>query len=91
MGKEKVDPKKLFKGKIPKRNPVLEPHDSTVGKRVCVACLMLSAGRGSGLIKPPHSYVEGICRFKAPGVVRYAPGEEAYLAEQKRLDKHVPF
>lgn len=91
MTKPKVDPKMLFKGKILAKNPVLTPHDQRVGSKVCVTCLMLQAGKGSGMIKPPHTYVEGICRFKAPGVVRYAPGEEAFLAEQKRLDQHVPF
>lgn len=88
---KKVDPKTLFKGKIPKKNPVLEPHDPHVGSKVCVACLMLVAHKGSGLLKPPHTFVEGICRFLSPGKERFAPGEEAFLAEQKRLDKHVPF
>lgn len=87
------NPKTMFKGPIRDNSSLFTPGDPVVGSRVCVACLIVLAGKGH-LIKPPHTYVEGICRFQAPGVERkkqYEPGEEEFLAKQKKADKVVPF
>ena len=86
------NPKTMFKGPIGDNSALFTPNPQ-VGSRVCVACMIKQAGKGH-LILPLHTFVAGICRFQAPGVERkpkYEPGEEEFLARQKKLDKTVPF
>lgn len=80
-------------------NLALTPHLPEVGCRICLGCLpvLLRARHGIAFprgLKPfAHTFVEGVCHFKAPGVpwkISLEPGEAEYLARQRRTEK-VPF
>lgn len=81
-----------------KKNLALAPHAPNVGCRVCLGCLPPKVTKyGHPKFKPfPHSFVEGVCVFKAPGVrwkPVYEPGEEEAIMRDKRRKgrEEVPF
>jgi len=80
-----------------KMNPALIPHLPGVGARVCLGCMDGYRSMKSLKVKlkaMPHTFVEGICGFKVPGVPRVPtlePGEREYLERQKQYDGRVPF